>query len=642
MGSVSTPVQPFKIEDPAPAAGPTRLIWTVIWMTVLLCPVTASVNPHQPVKITWTLWNGLTREVLNLTTGIHPPNTWWPDLYFNLKDLIKTTWTAAQTRNFGFWACPGHLKRHNWETCGGLQHYFCWSWSCVTSNDGRWKWEVGNRDLVNFSFVQPYRGPWNQDYQNLFGDYVGRQWELHWSPIAQVKVMFNQEAAKLERSWVSGLSWGLQLYAEWFEAKPGGILVISQTIEPILVHSIGPNKVEKLGAVTLSTTTHPTSLTLTKPNKDEALAETDPLWKLVKAAYTTLNQTHPEATRSCWLCYNVAPPYYEAIGLSASYSLVNASDPSQCQWGDRKVGLTMRQVWGKGLCIGTVPSDKTPLCVNVTRSVNGPLASWMIPQMGGWWVCSRTGLTPCVHESIFDPKEEFCVMVAVVPKIIYRSEETVYDYWAHRSTLIQQERAYKIKREPLTAITIATMFGLGIAGAGTGITALSMQSQGFNSLRAAIDEDITRLEQSISHLESSLTSLSEVVLQNRRGLDLLFLQQGGLCAALGEECCFYADHTGIVRESMAKVREGLAQRKREREAQQGWFESWFQQSPWLTTLISTLLGPLIILLIMLTFGPCIINRLVAFVKERINTVQLFVLRQQYQTIPPGTEEDSSV
>ena len=93
---------------------------------------------------------------------------------------------------------------------------------------------------------------------------------------------------------------------------------------------------------------------------------------------------------------------------------------------------------------------------------------------------------------------------------------------------------------------------------------------------------------------------------------------------------------------MAKVRKGLAQRKREREAQQRWFKSWFQQSPWLTTLISTLLGPLLVLLLMLTFGPCIINRLVAFVKKHINRVQLFLLRQQYQTVSQDQEEDSSI
>uniref|UniRef100_A0A8U8B6G3 Uncharacterized protein n=1 Tax=Geospiza parvula TaxID=87175 RepID=A0A8U8B6G3_GEOPR len=58
-----------------------------------------------------------------------------------------------------------------------------------------------------------------------------------------------------------------------------------------------------------------------------------------------------------------------------------------------------------------------------------------------------------------------------------------------------------------------------------------------------------------------------------------------LSPALKEECCFYADHTGS------------PQRQREREAQQAWLESWFNQSPWLTTLISTLAGPLAMLLL---------------------------------------------
>lgn len=44
---------------------------------------------------------------------------------------------------------------------------------------------------------------------------------------------------------------------------------------------------------------------------------------------------------------------------------------------------------------------------------------------------------------------------------------------------------------------------------------------------------------------------------------------------------------------------------------------------------STLISPIGLLLLLLTFGPCILNKLVSLVKERINTVQLIVLRSQY-------------
>ncbi|KAG3260191.1 hypothetical protein H1C71_029888, partial [Ictidomys tridecemlineatus] len=91
-------------------------------------------------------------------------------------------------------------------------------------------------------------------------------------------------------------------------------------------------------------------------------------------------------------------------------------------------------------------------------------------------------------------------------------------------------------------------------------------------LEATIQQDLRAIETSVTALEKSLTSLSEVVLQNRWGLDLLFLKEEGLCAALKENCCFYTDHTGVVRESMTKLRERLDAWERSLRSSQGWFE----------------------------------------------------------------------
>lgn len=63
------------------------------------------------------------------------------------------------------------------------------------------------------------------------------------------------------------------------------------------------------------------------------------------------------------------------------------------------------------------------------------------------------------------------------------------------------------------------------------------------------------------------------------------------------------------------------------------FYSWLDTSPWLTILISTLLDSLIILVIILTFGPCILNRSLTFIKECSSTVKVMTLRSQYHLYP---------
>ncbi|NWH61699.1 ENV1 protein, partial [Geococcyx californianus] len=247
---------------------------------------------------------------------------------------------------------------------------------------------------------------------------------------------------------------------------------------------------------------------------------------------------------------------------------------------------------------------------------------WATPHAPGMWICHKLGVTPCVSLTLFDNSADLCVQALVVPRVLYHPEEDMYRYQEIGDGRRQ-------RREILTAVTIATLLGLGVAGTATGVTSLVNQKQGLSQLWAAVDEDLRKIEKSISALEESLSSLSEVVvLQNRRGLDLLLLQQGGLCAALKEECCFYTDHTGVVRDSMAKLREGLEKRRRERDARQGWFESWFNYSPWSTTLVSTLMGPVITIVLALIFGPCILNKFVSFVKSRLERVNVMFLEHR--------------
>ena len=195
---------------------------------------------------------------------------------------------------------------------------------------------------------------------------------------------------------------------------------------------------------------------------------------------------------------------------------------------------------------------------------------------------------------------------------------------------------YNAGRSKRAVQLIPLLVGLGVSGAvATGTAGLGVAVHSYTKLSNQLIDDVQALSGTINDIQDQIDSLMEVVLQNRRGLDLLTAEQGGIWLALQERCCFYANKSGIVRDKIKKLQEGLVKRRKEL------FDNplWSKLNGILPYLLP-LLGPLLGLLIFISLGPFLFNKLMAFVKQQIEAIQMKPLQVHYHRLAMAdTDQD---
>ena len=149
-----------------------------------------------------------------------------------------------------------------------------------------------------------------------------------------VRLKFSTEGKRFP-GWEAGQSWGLQLYQSRYNS--GLLFTVRLKVGPIQIGpswGIGPNSVlvplepthapirpahtparastQTPSRPYITNTSNSPPVSCTGPSiKDEQ----DPLFNMIINSYRVLNSTRPDLTSSCWLCYDIKPPYYEGIAV---------------------------------------------------------------------------------------------------------------------------------------------------------------------------------------------------------------------------------------------------------------------------------------------------------------------------------------
>lgn len=126
-------------------------------------------------------------------------------------------------------------------------------------------------------------------------------------------------------------------------------------------------------------------------------------------------------------------------------------------------------------------------------------------------------------------------------------------------------------------------------------------------------------------------------------------ERGGTCLFLQEECCFYINQSGVVRHAARKLRERASELG---TSSSSWIQ-WLGLGPWLPSWLTSLMAPILFILVLLVFRPCLLNCLTHSVSRRMSSFihttteghvdKILLLREsQYKRLPQEPPEEDAV
>ncbi|XP_058159056.1 syncytin-1-like [Dasypus novemcinctus] len=337
---------------------------------------------------------------------------------------------------------------------------------------------------------------------------------------------------------------------------------------------------------------------------------------ILMAAYKLLNESQPDTAQDCWLCLRtgnpvplalptvnrsylsnqtcaIIPPIRVQSIFTDAYAVFCLHSPSTNDNHELHLGhIAFAQ------CNMTLNTSDALCAGNSTVFICGNNLAYTFLPSNWTGTCTLAILFPDVD-----------IVEGTEPVPIPRM-----DFIASRS-----KRAVQF---------VPLLMTLGISGAlATGTARLGISINQYTKLSKQLIDDVQALSSTVQDIQDQLDSLAEVVLQNRRGLDLLTAEHSGIYLALQERCCFYANKSGIVRDKVKKLQEDLEKRRKELAD----YPLWNGMNGLLSYLLP-FLGPLLGLIMRVSLGPILFNKVMAFLKQQLEAIKMQPLQVHYHRL----------